>query len=93
MLTSMLTSPERGSCLPSCTLCSTSDRFLVLCSPCSGALDWYHALPPITRALLTAYLATGLAAWAGVLPLKYLYHDWRLEFKRVPEVRIAAERK
>lgn len=51
-----------------------------------GAMDWYHALPPITRALLTVYLATGLAAWAGVLPLQFLYHDWRLEFKRVPEL-------
>ncbi|KAL4420836.1 hypothetical protein ABPG75_010492 [Micractinium tetrahymenae] len=49
-------------------------------------MDWYHALPPITRAVLTVYLATGLAAWAGVLPLKYLSHDWRLEFKRVPEL-------
>lgn len=65
-------------------------RFSIFRRCCSGAMDWYHALPPITRALLTVYLATGLAAWAGVLPLQFLYHDWRLEFKRVPEVRRSA---
>lgn len=51
-----------------------------------GAADWYHALPPITKALLTVYLTSGLAAWAGILPLKHLYSDWHLIFKRVPEV-------
>ena len=59
---------------------------------CSGAADWYWALPPITRALLTCWLATGLAAYLGALPIMYLYHDWNLyafswKLKRVPQVR------
>ena len=60
---------------------------------CRGAADWYTALPPITRALLTCYLATGLTAYLGVLPLKYLYHDWRLCFKKLPEVRRGGRRR
>ncbi|EFN50559.1 hypothetical protein CHLNCDRAFT_136591 [Chlorella variabilis] len=51
-----------------------------------GAADWYTALPPITRGLLTCYLVTGLAAFMGVMPLQYVYHSWQLCFKRVPEV-------
>lgn len=47
----------------------------------SGAADWYWALPPMTRGLLTCYLVTGLAAFMGVLPLKHLYMDWRLVFR------------
>lgn len=53
----------------------------------SGAAAWYHELPPLTKGLLTVYLVTGLGAWARVMPLKYIYHDWGLVFKRVPEVR------
>ncbi|PSC71343.1 Derlin-1 [Micractinium conductrix] len=51
-----------------------------------GAAAWYHELPPLTKGLLTVYLVTGLGAWARVMPLKYIYHDWGLVFKRVPEV-------
>ena len=55
-----------------------------------GAADWYWALPPITRGLLTLYIATGLAAYLGVLPLMQLYHAWGLELKLwVPQVRAA----
>lgn len=57
---------------------------------CRGAADWYWALPPITRSLLTCYLVTGLAAFVGVLPLQHLYHSWGLVFKLwVPQVRTA----
>lgn len=56
------------------------------CLSCSGAADWYWALPPITRGLLTCYLVTGLTAYIGLLPLKHLYHDWRLCFKLLPQV-------
>lgn len=52
----------------------------------SGAADWYHALPPITRSLLTCYVVTGLAFYLGVMPLQYFYHDWGRIFKRLPEV-------
>jgi Derlin-2/3 len=51
-----------------------------------NAADWYWALPPITRGLLTVYLVTGLSAYMGVLPLRQMYHDWSLTFKMVPEV-------
>lgn len=51
-----------------------------------GAADWYWELPPMTRGLLTVYLVTGLSAFLGVLPLKWLYHDWHLTFKILPEV-------
>jgi hypothetical protein len=55
---------------------------------CSGAADWYTSLPPITRGLLTCFVATGLAFYIGALPLKYMYHSWGLVFKLpVPEVR------
>lgn len=53
----------------------------------SGAADWYHALPPITRSLLTCYVVTGLSFYLGIMPLQYFYHDWGRIFKRVPEVR------
>lgn len=56
----------------------------------SNAADWYWALPPITRGLLTVYLVTGLAAYIGILPLMKLYHNWSLTFKMVPEVRQGA---
>ena len=39
------------------------------------------------------YLVTGLAAYAGVLPLKQLYHSWSLTFKILPEVRRRRRRK
>lgn len=46
----------------------------------------------MTRGLLTCYLATGLAAFMGVLPLKHLYMDWRLvlRIRALPQVLQAA---
>ena len=57
--------------------------------PRSNAADWYWALPPITRGLITVYLVTGLAAYMGILPLKQMFHNWSLTFKLFPEVRRA----
>ena len=65
-------------------------RALRCLPPRSNAADWYWALPPITRGLLTVYLVTGLSAYMGVLPLKQMFHNWSLTFKMVPEVRQGA---
>lgn len=51
-----------------------------------NAADWYWALPPLTRGLLTVYLVTGLSAYMGILPLKQMFHNWSLTFKLLPEV-------
>ena len=56
------------------------------CGVCRGAADWYHALPPITKGLLTCYLVTGLSLYAGILPIMHMYHDYKFYFKKFPEV-------
>lgn len=47
-------------------------------SRCRTIGAWYLGIPPITRALLTTYLITGLGFMIGVVPLKYMYLDWGL---------------
>lgn len=49
-----------------------------------GPLDFYWALPPITRTLLTAFLITGIGSLISMDPLRQMYLQWGLVLGRFP---------
>lgn len=58
------------------------------CRCCRTPGQWYNSLPPITRLLLTIYLATGLGMLFNLTPLLHMYLDWGLvlQLKKIPQV-------
>ena len=57
-----------------------------------GPLDFYWALPPLTRTLLTTFVATCLGAWAGVLPAMHMYLAWGKLWALPPQVQLQRRR-
>ena len=47
-----------------------------------GLSDWWSSIPRVTRFLGTMWLGTAVAATFGMLPLPYLYLDFKSIFRR-----------
>ena len=47
-----------------------------------GLSDWWSSIPRVTRVLGSLWLGTAVAATFGILPLHYLYLDFKSIFRK-----------